>query len=34
VKPERLAGDQPDLGVQLLDPRVGSTRRLRVMLMI
>jgi len=31
VKPEGAAGDQPDLGFELLDPGVRSNRRLRVM---
>jgi hypothetical protein len=34
VEPERAPGDQPQLGVDLLDPGVGSIRRLRMMLRI
>jgi hypothetical protein len=30
VEAEGAAGDQPDLGVDRLDARVGSIRRLRV----
>jgi hypothetical protein len=34
VVAEAAAGDQPDLGVDLFGPGVGSIRRLRVMLRI